>query len=54
MNTALFLHRAFSCGIGTRDLYELSVGMVQDIFIETANDRYEYAYIATQEDIDRL
>ena len=53
-NTGLFLHRAFSCGITTADLYELSVGMVQDIFIEKANDSAEYAYLATQADIDRL
>lgn len=54
MNTALFLNRAFSCGISTADLHELSIGMVNDIFIEKANDHYEYAYIATQEDIDKL
>ena len=54
MTTGLFLHRAFSCGISATDLYELSIGMVNDIFIESANDQYEYSYIATQEDIDRL
>jgi hypothetical protein len=36
------------------DLSELSIGMVQDIFIEKANDHYEYPILATQEDIDRL
>lgn len=50
----MFLHRAFSCGLSISDLYELSIGMVQDVFIESANDHYEYAYIATQEDMDRL
>ena len=54
MNTALFLLRAFSCGISLEDLNELSIGMVNDIFIEKANDNYEYAYLATQEDIDEL
>lgn len=54
MNTALFLYRAFSCGISTADLHELTVGMVNDIFIEKANDRVEYNYLATQEDMDNL
>lgn len=54
MNTALFLHRALSCGLTTADLRNLSIGMINDIFIETANDHYEYAYLATQEDIDNL
>ncbi len=54
MNTALFLYRAFSCGISAADLHELSIGMVNDIFIEKANDNYEYSYIAKQEDIDNL
>ena len=54
MNTAVFLKRAFSCGLSTADLCELSIGMVNDIFIESANDHYEYAKIATQEDMDRL
>lgn len=54
MNTGVFLHRAFSCGITTADLCELSVGMVNDIFIEASNDHYDYPYIATQEDIDNL
>lgn len=53
-NTALFLLRAFSCGLSIADLSELSIGMVNDIFIESANDHAEYAYLATQEDIDNL
>ena len=53
-STGLYLHRAFSCGLSIADLEELSIGMVQDIFIEKANDTYEYPYLATQEDIDRL
>ena len=53
-NTALFLYRAFSCGIDINALAEISVGMVTDIFIEKMNDNYEYSYLATQEDIDKL
>ena len=54
MNTAVFLHRAFSCGITVADMKHLTIGMINDIFIETANDHYEYNYLATQEDMDNL
>lgn len=54
INTAIFLKRALSLGLSMADLSFLSVGMVNDMFIESANDNYDYAYIATQEDIDRL
>lgn len=36
------------------DLDELSMGIVYDMMVESRNDCYEYAYKATQEDIDRL
>ena len=36
------------------DLEEISIGLVQDIFIEKANDSYEYDFLATQDDIDKL
>ncbi len=52
--TGLFLYRAISCGLSIADLHELSIGMVDDIFVEASNDQYEYPYIATQEDIDKL
>lgn len=54
MNTGIYLNRVFSCGISLQDLDELSIGMVNDIFCEKANDRCEYDYLATQEDMDRL
>lgn len=54
MNTALFLRRALSVGLSIHDLDELSVGMVNDIFVEAINDSYEYSYIATQADKDAL
>lgn len=46
--------RAIQCGIAISDLDYLSIGMVNDIFIESKNDEYDYPYIATQEDIDNL
>lgn len=54
MTTALFLLRVAQLGIPLRDLELLSVGMVSDIFTEAANDTVEYAYLPTQEDIDRI
>ena len=46
--------RAVQCGISISDLELLSIGMVNDMFIEMKNDEYEYPVLATQEDIDRL
>lgn len=54
MTTALFLLRAAQAGISISDLDLLSIGMVSDMFTESANDSAEYAYLPTQEDIDRL
>ena len=50
----LYLLRAIQCGLTVADLKILSVGMVQDIMIEKANDNYEYPVLANQDDMDRL
>jgi hypothetical protein len=54
VNTALFMLRCVQCGISISDLELLSIGMVNDMFVEMKNDEYEYPVVATQEDIDRL
>lgn len=54
MTTALFLLRAAQVGISISDLDLLSIGMVSDMFTESSNDSADYAYLPTQEDIDRL
>ncbi len=54
VNTALFLLRAVQCGISVSDLEYLTIGMINDMFIEMKNDEYDYPLIATQEDIDNL
>lgn len=36
------------------DLDELTVGMVNDMFVEKANDRYDWREIANQRDFDRF
>lgn len=50
----LFILRCLQAGIAINDLRKMSIGLIYDIFIEANNDSYEYAYIATQDDIDRL
>lgn len=54
INTALFLLRAVQCGIAISDMEYLTIGMINDMFIEMKNDEYDYPLIATQEDIDNL
>lgn len=54
VNTALFMLRCVQCGISISDLELLSIGMVNDMFIEMKNDEYEYPVVATQADIDNL
>ena len=49
-----FMLRCIQCGISISDLEYLTIGMVNDMFIELKNDDYKYPLIATQADIDRL
>lgn len=46
--------RCVQLGISVSDLELLSIGLVNDMFIESKNDEYKYPVIATQADIDRL
>lgn len=50
----MFMLRCAQCGIAISDLSLLTVGMVNDMFIESKNDNYDYPVMATQEDIDKL
>ena len=52
MTTPLFLLRCLQIGLSLRDLELLTVGMVNDIFVENMNDDYDYKELATQEDFD--
>lgn len=54
VNTALFMLRCVQCGVSISDLDRLTIGIVNDMFIEMKNDDYNYPVLATQEDIDRL
>ena len=54
MSTALLLLRVAQVGIPISDLDLLTVGMVSDIFTESANDDYEYPELATQDDFSNV
>ncbi len=54
MTTALFLLRAAQLGVSISDLELLTIGMLQDMYIEAMNDGSSYARVATQEDFDRF
>jgi hypothetical protein len=38
--------------ISIRDLNQLTIGMVNDMYAESRNDEEKYAMVATQEDFD--
>ena len=46
--------RCVQLGISISDLELLSIGMINDMFIELKNDEYEYPVMGTQADIDAL
>lgn len=54
MSTALFLLRCTEVGLSMADLDELTVGMVNDMFVEKSNDSYDWKEIANQDDFDRF
>lgn len=55
MTTALLLLRAAQMGISIADMDLLTIGMIQDMAVESHNDYDgDYARVATQEDFDRF
>lgn len=52
MTTPLFLLRCLQIGLSLRELDLLTIGMVNDLFIESQNDECEYAIVATQSQMD--
>ena len=54
MTTPLFLLRCVQLGLSIRDLDLLTIGQVKDMYVESRNDEYKYAVVATQEDFDRF
>ena len=55
MTTPLFLLRCVQLGISIRDLDLLTIGMVNDMYVESGNDQdadKNYNVVATQADFD--
>lgn len=52
MTTPLFLLRCVQLGLSIADLELLSIGLINDMYIESRNDEHKYASLATQEDMD--
>ena len=52
MTTALFMLRCVQLGISIRDLELLSIGLINEMYIESANDEHKYAVVADQEMMD--
>jgi hypothetical protein len=46
--------RAVQLGISIADLDLLTIGLVIDMYTESANDHQDYDEMATQEDMDRF
>lgn len=41
-------------GISMGDMELLSIGLINDMYAESRNDEWNYAQVATQEDMDRF
>jgi hypothetical protein len=56
MTTALFMLRCVQLGISIRDLDFLTIGLVNEMYIESGKDEVKdaYSYVATQADFDRF
>ncbi len=54
MTTALFMLRCVQLGISIADLDLLTIGSINDMFIESKRDSYEWAEHASQSDMDRF
>ena len=54
ITTPLFMLRCVQLGISIRDLDLLTIGLVNDMFTESANDDYPYKQLASQADFDKF
>ncbi len=52
MTTALFMLRCVQVGLSIRDLDLLTIGMVNEMFIESRNDELDYPTLADQDAFD--
>ena len=54
MTTALFMLRCVELGLSIADLNLLTIGSVNDMFLEKSRDSMEWREQATQADMDRI
>ena len=54
MTTALFMLRCVQLGLSIQDLDLLTIGMVEEMMIESQNDSYPYKMLASQSDMDKF
>lgn len=54
MTTPLFLLRCVQLGLSIADLELLSIGLINDMYVESRNDDCKYATLATQEDFNKF
>ena len=54
MTTALFMLRCVQLGLSIQDLDLLTIGMVEEMMIESQNDCYPYKQLASQSDMDKF
>lgn len=52
MTTPLFLLRCKQLGLSMMELELLTIGLINDMFIEKENDEHKYNYKAQQSDFD--
>lgn len=52
MTTPLFMLRCLQVGLRLDDLDNIDIGLVNDMFVEMANDRAKWELKATQKDFD--
>lgn len=52
MTTPLFLLRCLEIGLGMKDLDELTIGLILDIWTEKGNDSYSWKKVAGQAEFD--
>lgn len=54
MTTPLFMLRCVQLGISIADLDLLTVGLVNDMFMESSRDKIDWKEEASQADMDRF
>ena len=52
MTTPLFLLRCKQLGLSMQELELLTIGLIDDMFIEKENDNFNYPTLATQDDMN--